>query len=305
MYKPSATMMRSCQITTTMKNIVFILFLSISLSGNSQNTYAPYPNGWAATWLYEHEVWNGTDVVYWYSEMIWGGDTVINNVTYKKAGEFHVRQNIPTEEAYLLDTNNVEHNIAFPHDAQVGDTILFDEIALRFLSSGMLPATGSDTFLIVETVGSSILQGQSRNAYHLNAPGTSGASFIEGVGFTGIGGFEHGFGLQCHSVNNGWIVEPNPSPFWPAGPYCVLGADEFELSNFKMYPNPTSGNVKFNLEFKDLISFQLVGGDGKEIDKSDYTIWSDGLDLSKIRHGVYFAQFVLPTGIITRRIIKQ
>ncbi len=296
--------------TNRMKQIAFLIFFSSYFYGNTQNPYAPYPNGWGATWVYEHEVWNGSEPVYWFSEMVWGGDTTINAVSYTKAQQFgtetvYFRQNVATEEAYILDTNHIEYSIAFPHDAMVGDTVYFELNALRFLSSGMLPAPGEAPFVVVESLGSANFQGQLRNRYELSVPGTGGASFIEGIGFIGISGFEHGFGLACHSVNNNWIVVPNPSPFWPAGPYCVLSVEDLEMAHLRMYPNPSTGVIKFNADLTTLISFELFSSDSKRVEKSNYDLFSDGINISGLTPGVYQAQFVFESGTIVQKIVKQ
>ena len=101
-----------------------LLFLSLIVwfNGSAQtNIYHPYPQGWGATWQTEAVIGGSGGPNYSYGAREWGGDTIINSISYTKVydgiGLGHqyiggVRQDINQEEAYFIDDQNVEHDIS-------------------------------------------------------------------------------------------------------------------------------------------------------------------------------------------------
>ncbi|MDG2173190.1 MAG: T9SS type A sorting domain-containing protein, partial [Flavobacteriaceae bacterium] len=80
----------------------------------------------------------------------------------------------------------------------------------------------------------------------------------------------------------------------------TLGVDEIDLSNLKIYPNPTDGLIIFNNnpEPLDLIIYDINGR--IVIERKNYFLQE--LNISELNAGIYFMQI---NNSYTQKIIKK
>lgn len=82
-------------------------------------------------------------------------------------------------------------------------------------------------------------------------------------------------------------TNPNPgnTNFVETEAECTtLSIDDFQIANFKIYPNPTSTILNINIPFKKAIIYNIQG---KEIMKS----YKQSINIENLLNGVYFIQF--------------
>ena len=82
-------------------------------------------------------------------------------------------------------------------------------------------------------------------------------------------------------------TNPNPgnTNFVETEAECTtLSIDDFQIANFKIYPNPTSTILNINIPFKKAIIYNIQG---KEIMKS----YKQTINIENLLNGVYFIQF--------------
>lgn len=105
--------------------LVSLIFLGFN-SFSQTDVYHPLPIGWGATYRSTHVIGGlPRDAAYTHKYEAWGGDTIINSVTYTKvyakssgggiyAYSHEIRQDIPNEKVFFLDAGNMtELDISF------------------------------------------------------------------------------------------------------------------------------------------------------------------------------------------------
>ena len=111
------------------------------------------------------------------------------------------------------------------------------------------------------------------------------------ITFTSDGTTTYYIMVEGYSANNGAFVLSVSS---------TLGVDEIDLSNLKIYPNPTDGLIIFNnyTEPLDLIIFDINGR--IVIELKNYFLQE--LNISELNAGIYFMQI---NNSYTQKIIKK
>ncbi len=286
-----------------MKNLT-ILFLALinSYFGSTQtNIYHPLPQGWGATWHSEHIVGGTIGPIYTYKTTMWGGDTVINSLTYTKVYNKvgpnlnfvgGVRQDVALEKAYFFSTiANTETDISFNQHVQIGDTT----------NTTLVPYWGADTTFVVTDIDSISVLGSYRKRIHLealdvNQSQTIWGTYVAGVGFISYSGWEWSWNVDCFLIENNIVIGT------PQNPACVLSTPKSDENlTFTIFPNPNNGLVKLNKSPERVLIFS---SDGKEVASELYSLIGNNLDVSKLENGVYFGQFIFKYGSIKKSIVK-
>lgn len=130
----------------------------------------------------------------------------------------------------------------------------------------------NDEFVIATTTGT---------INSCNLPSTVSASF---------GGFTYDFSVTCRNNNELVLSVTNET----------LSSDEFELSDFNIYPNPTRGSI--SIEGVELSSVTLYNITGQKIFKTVRSNFS----IKDLEDGIYFIQILDTQGrLSTKKIIKR
>jgi len=84
----------------------------------------------------------------------------------------------------------------------------------------------------------------------------------------------------------------------------ILGIDDAVLSEIKIYPNPTSSELYFDLKENQLLNIQIMDVLGKDV-KSIKSISENKIDISELATGTYLLKFNFESTSVVKRIIKN
>jgi len=89
-----------------------------------------------------------------------------------------------------------------------------------------------------------------------------------------------------------------------ATPFTTLSNDEFNVSNFEFYPNPTNiGSVTISSTLNDAISVQVFDILGKQVQTE--TLTNNTLDVSRLNAGVYLVKITQNNNSVTKKLIVR
>ncbi|RLD26518.1 MAG: hypothetical protein DRI75_11565 [Bacteroidetes bacterium] len=117
--------------------------------------------------------------------------------------------------------------------------------------------------------------------------------------------------LTCINVDNAtystntWTSFLDPQMFFSED--CSLGFDEFESSNFKIYPIPARDYISIDSNLTKLENIKLYNLNGELISSNNYpnTNKSHKIDVSSFAKGMYILQVQTDKGILYKKIIIQ
>ena len=78
-----------------------------------------------------------------------------------------------------------------------------------------------------------------------------------------------------------------------------LGVDEFDLSDFNVWPNPTTGMLNLGTEAQRVEITSLMGQRVAVFENTS------SIDISDLTAGVYILKAILPHGEAVRKIVKR
>jgi len=246
-----------------------LLFFALFLSGKAQtDQYIPYPTD-TAMWYFTIQASTGPS---YYSLIM--GDTAINgkvynkflggNLTYKGG----IRQDIPNEKTYLIDLNDVEHDISINQHLNVGDTLKTSDAPLGYPFS-----FGSNNFLIVESIDSLKIGEEFRKQFSFNVYENQWnevgvCSYVCGVGFTyHLIGISSSTKLTCFTNNYpDLLIGGEQLPINPACNFLSTNEKEKQPA-FQVYPNPTTDKVfvELNQGQHGPVSIKLINALGQTV----------------------------------------
>jgi len=152
---------------------------------------------------------------------------------------------------------DVEHDISIDNNANINDTLIIDPIIYNALTSTFtLTYSQYSDSLIVTNIDLLLIEGSYHKRYTFSELNSNWfyfltITYVNGLGFTNLGGFEHGRQLYRYHVNNEqfWGVETTMGGQY----YCTVSTEEQTISKISIYPNPTQGNLTINVKKKTII----------------------------------------------------
>lgn len=116
--------------------------------------------------------------------------------------------------------------------------------------------------------------------------------------------------IGCYTVRI--VSNTDPNCFNDSRPVCYTDIKENNgLNNFKIYPNPTTGEFYLELENEqeNEIQIQVLSAIGKEVYKSDKFLTQGKLtkhiNLSELASGIYFLNMIIEEENISRKLFIQ
>lgn len=82
-----------------------------------------------------------------------------------------------------------------------------------------------------------------------------------------------------------------------------VGISEEEALVFNIYPNPAKDNLF--IESQEVLSYTVVGADGKLLLTSETTIGKNSIDISGYKNGMYFISVINADKVVTYSFVKQ
>ena len=274
---------------TFSKILFFIVFFTFFQNNSISQTdvYHPFPTEFAS-WTYRHYVFSG-EFNETYGNIIWYGDTIINDVTYiKKSGNYEgvFRQDIPNEKIFFLDSQDIEHDVSISSHLSLGDTVVVDTIIYNVFTGSIYQTNNGPDSIKVEQIDSTLIGDSYRQRIiftpiNIFSEWSGGIEYIQGIGFESLNGFEHGRNLTCFHVNNEQIWGGNH-------PQCTNSTEEQEILSFNIYPNPATEKltIECDEEGYDIKLYDLYG---KIVYSKLNNLNSTSIDVSELPTG-----FTLP-----------
>lgn len=284
-----------------------LIVLSAQFTFAQTNVYQPYPAD-NSSWTIHTQYFNGTSLIQDWVTEDWGGQITINGQTYTEVTGDNlivgVRQDIPNEKIFYVDTLGGEHDASFDQSIQQGDTVLLTE---AFRSLNMSPEGGTwagvDT-VVVQAVDSILVGPSYRKRFSLDGVPFDNqyiydCSYICGVGCSGYVTFEAGFTLDCFYVNGDLYFGD------PFNPYCTASTEELPAHNISIYPNPSEDRFFINYDSSfDLKEVHLLDVTGKRQVQFDSKNAQNGYDISNLPCGMYLVELVFDQGSFRTSLIK-
>lgn len=282
-----------------MKNITFILALISFVSSFRAQTYLPFPDT-NAIWVntFYNQVPLGPTyqyVLYDAMNFCTDGDTTIGALNYTRIekcpeNEYHAALREDNGKIYVVPKDSSTEYILYDFTVNVGDTIhnLYFEY---FNGDGNIV----EEFIIssVQTVNLDGIDRLVINDMWYEGIGNRQGLFLE----PWINISQYMVKLECHSVN-GLGVYPNATT-----EPCPLNLSiENEPLTIGLYPNPVINELQ--VESKENIeSFQIFDHVGKQI--STLQPFSNTIDVSNLKSGMYQIEFVSSKGKVSRSFYKN
>ena len=304
-----------------MKKLFLIILISgLILHQSHSQDYVPFPT--------ENAIWNtlfygqysGYDIYtinYQYKLM---GDTLLNGIQYSKVYFtetnhrdsddvyigglredemqqiffFPVSQTLPTISGHTFPNNTSDHLLYTFKNLEVGQ---------------ILPINADDRQMRVLSIDSVLIGDTYRKRYEIeNWPIHNHEYWIEGIGSTSellsayTFEFEWDFFTLCLENEETYYIN---SPDGQNYCYYMVGVDSPDISNFRIYPNPTTGPLSIYSPFGGKTMVRVVNNQGQTILSSFVNGVVNQIDVGNLRPGFYFLQ--LQSDIWTRNFtfVKQ
>lgn len=84
----------------------------------------------------------------------------------------------------------------------------------------------------------------------------------------------------------------------------LLSNDTYKTFKFKIYPNPTNGNI-IKIETNNAIEVEIYDVLGKNVLKGKVTSQNNTLNVGALRKGIYMVRLISEDGSITKKLIKN
>jgi len=297
-----------------MKKLYFLLFaILFSLLLNAQ-PYIPFPT--------DHSQWNNVST--WYDGGQWGtytssnyqyimdGDTIINSIGYKKMYAAYGEEVSEYIGALREDT---EKNIYFFPGIQSFNYVNFPSDSSEYLlytfnnlDVGTVLSINNHNNITVVQIDSVLLGETYHKRYYLTNTAMFDEYWIEGVGsdqelFSAYSSeFEWDLFTLCFkpdSLNTYYINSPDGQD------WCIfnVGTNDLEISNFSIYPNPSSESIKISGEMDGNSRYLVSDISGKIILQSN--LENDfQISTTKLASGVYSITIISDNKIYSAKFIK-
>lgn len=106
------------------------------------------------------------------------------------------------------------------------------------------------------------------------------------------------------STTNWWTQIDGTSTFVNNQTECsTLSNLEYNLADYSVYPNPVKD--QFTVSLQNNSTYILLSVNGKVLQKGNFNIGDNSLNISNLPSGMYFLQVEFTQGISTKKIIKQ
>ncbi len=292
--------------------LIFLLFTSSFLLGQ---TYYPLPLD-SATWTVERYEWGQLPnldecITRYYG---YGGDTVINNLTYGKLYGNNLPADYPyTDVAFNFPTATYVAAVREDTSKKVwiinaGDTtgILYYDFALNigdtFCFDYFFPALGCHTVVAVDSI---LIGGNFRRQIHFNS--LNGEAWVEGVGSLS-GWFEYhplaswDYNLVCHSHYQTQLYNMSGNCYCDT--YHGVGINELTPSTLTIHPNPTTSQLTISLAERTTANITIRNALGQLVlsEQIEGTTHNIRLDAPA---GIYFFQLEADGQVITKKVVKH
>lgn len=274
-----------------MKHFILSIFILISLSSFAQISMLDTSYSWST---YGCCYFDGVSCSG--GSLSIGGDTIINNKSYKKIYGNSTASGYPID-FFREDSGNVYHPVSnfgyeeiyYDFNLQVGDTFQFPETALISLYPGA----------IVESVSTIFIFGKMRKYIKFEdyTSPLNGFAFIEGVGATSgllydkVWYFDCNEDLTCFGDASGTYLAPGQDSCYYS-PITSIETLEKKNNLITIYPNPTHNKLYITninkLINEEVIILNSLGKIERSIEILNTRTQPIEVDIKNLKQGLYF-----------------
>lgn len=260
-----------------------------------------------------------------YAENYISGDTVINDLQYKKishtgydvfctdiitSGPNYIgalREDIDVKKVYFIPSGHIKDTLLYDYNLQVGDTLP--------LGYNTIPIDSPMYVSSIDTIESN--DGLLRMRWNLSAEyhGQFGA-IIEGIGSTAglvenVIVFEEGSFLRCYYQNDSVVYSNANQCAMPTDTCFYLGSPEFlnqDKTKFSCSPNPVFNRLVVSTQDQRFENLELGFYDqfGNKVKSVIITRSREEINVSNLKSGMYYLVMRKQEQIVqTQKLIKN
>ncbi|NEN25414.1 T9SS type A sorting domain-containing protein [Cryomorpha ignava] len=302
-----------------MKSLFQILFLFLSVNAFAQpiNQFTISDSRWYVARTYPNANMENPSFVETRTT-IFGfiGDTLIENESWFKmysATDEAFQENL-LFEGYIHSTDSVvmyrnpENVLDTLYDFRlsVGDSVLFD---FGFVSE-KIPVINIDN---VEILGEEVMR-----IHFAETAEIFGFVYFKEKWIYGVGSV-HGPlaparpGLYSDEIPDSLYLTcsfSNSELYWDNPFYTdclvnyILGIDDSEIAEISVYPNPYIDKVTFESDFSSPVQLEIYDMQGKKLAVKMLDNFTNTMDVSRLKPGIYFFIFSSEKGVFTKKMVK-
>jgi hypothetical protein len=299
-----------------MKNYLLVLSLIVVFQSEAQNTF-PFPDT-NAYWNMFDAVWGNLSVDNPIGVI---GDTTINNAQYIKICQstdtlFEFQADYPfycavreeDSKYYFVFPNETSEILYYDFTLEVGDTIQYPQNSYIWLPLA-LKVVGKDSVL----VGANYRKRLSLiNLDTITIGSSPNQIWIEGIG--SLFGLRH---IQNYTIDgyhatscfhqNDTLVYLNPR-FQACYRWTLVGLEENQIQPLKVFPNPATEQISFEVLSDELVNsqFEIVDIKGEIFYNSIINSPSFSVSINNLSPGVYFYDIAHSSERVYRgKFVKQ
>lgn len=245
-------------------------------------------------YVYRHQSWNGSGNGESFSKTIWSGDTTINGESYIRifqAGLYFggIREDVPNQQRFFVDLNNVEKDITIDHFLTAGMTLTDSAVFLNAFRTYADFGSAYNTFdtLYVEHADSVLESNGTYSMTYQLRKLPYPVSFIYNTyrGLLSFTTLEFNSTQVCYR-EDGEQTPPGQETTWTY--LCDLGISENSLLEVTIRPNPSMDFIELSGNdlplIKELTIYDLNGKRIKYIPQSEI---NTRISLEELESGVY------------------
>ena len=282
-----------------MKQIVLVIFsvFRVLFLDAQTITYQPL-HGSYTQYVYRSQSWSGGQPADNYYKTIWSGDTTIGGENYVRIFQYGlyyggIREDVPNQQRYFIDKNNVEKNITIDPFLSVGAVLSDSAVFLNaFRVYNDLGPGDYDLFdtLVVDLVDSTLeANGTYSTNYHLRKlPYPVSFIYNSYRGLQSYQVFEFNTDQLCYR-EDGEQTPPGQQTPWTF--MCDLGMNINDWSQLELFPNPSFEEINLLGDLSmitDLTIYDTQGVLVKQVPLSDV---NSRISLKELKSGIYLLSF--------------
>lgn len=275
-----------------MKKILFLsLVLHFGGASNAQTiTYQPL-HGNYTQYLNRYQYWDGSQMQEAFSKTVWSGDTTIGGQNYVRIfrnGNYAggIREDVPNQQRFFVDVNNVEKDITIPHFLTAGTYLTDSSKFMNAFRTYFQYFDGNYDTLQVSQVDSILeADGTYSATYHLRKlpqPNTFVYNTYRGI--LHYQKLEFTVEQVCYR-EDGEQTPPGQETPWTL--FCDLGMEESHAIQVELFPNPAAEYLNLSGDLSQITDLTVYDMRGIEVQQIPLSEIHSPISLSELNAGIY------------------
>lgn len=275
------------------KTLLFLVSLQLGILADAQTiAYQPI-HGNYTQYLNGYQYWNGSEMIEAFAKTIWSGDTTIGGKNYVRIfrnGNYAggIREDVPNQQRFFVDVNNVEKDITISHFLTAGTTLTDSSKYMNAFRTYFGYFDGNYDTLYVDQVDSILeANGTYSATYHLRKlPQPNTFVFNTYRGLLYYQKLEFVMTQVCYREDGEQTPTGQETPWTHM---CDLGMNENTTLRVGLFPNPTAEFINLSGEDASFIQeaaiYDLQGNLIRHLSLSEM---NTEISLKELKTGVYF-----------------